>query len=65
MILEDVKASKDADLAAPGPAHPTAGGSAGGVVSGLSWIDRLLPVWIIGAMVVGVLMGYFAPQVGS
>lgn len=34
-----------------------------GVMSGLSWIDRLLPVWILAAMVVGVLLGPFAPQV--
>jgi ACR3 family arsenite efflux pump ArsB len=33
------------------------------VLSGLSWIDRLLPVWIVGAMVIGVLLGSFAPQV--
>ena len=44
------------------PAGAAAGG-AGAVLSGLSWIDRLLPVWIVGAMVIGVLLGSFAPQV--
>ena len=32
-----------------------------GVVQGLSWVDRLLVVWILGAMVVGVVCGKFAP----
>jgi ACR3 family arsenite transporter len=35
------------------------------VLSGLSWLDRLLPVWIVLAMVVGVLLGSFVPQVNS
>ena len=29
------------------------------LLKGLSWVDRLLPVWIIGAMVLGVLLGYY------
>eukprot|EP00877_Chromochloris_zofingiensis_P010831 jgi/Chrzof1/6000/Cz17g00070.t1 len=33
------------------------------VLKNLSWLDRLLPVWIIIAMVVGVVLGYFAPAV--
>jgi len=33
------------------------------VLSGLSWLDRLLPVWIVLAMVLGVLIGSFLPQV--
>lgn len=33
------------------------------MLSGLSWLDRLLPVWIVLAMVVGVLLGSFVPQV--
>lgn len=33
------------------------------MLSGLSWLDRLLPVWIVLAMVLGVLIGSFLPQV--
>jgi len=29
----------------------------------MSWIDRLLPIWIILAMVLGVLLGYYVPAV--
>ena len=32
-----------------------------GVVQGLSWVDRLLVVWILGAMIIGVVCGKFAP----
>ncbi len=32
-----------------------------GVVQGLSCVDRLLVVWILGAMVIGVVCGKFAP----
>uniref|UniRef100_A0A383W304 Arsenical-resistance protein n=1 Tax=Tetradesmus obliquus TaxID=3088 RepID=A0A383W304_TETOB len=56
---------KGAD-AAPGaaPTAAAAGAAAGrGVMSGLSWLDRLLPVWIVAAMVMGVLLGSLAPQV--
>lgn len=35
------------------------------MLASLSWLDRLLPVWIILAMVVGVLLGSFVPQVGA
>jgi hypothetical protein len=31
----------------------------------MSWVDRLLPLWIIGAMVLGVLLGYYVPAVGG
>ena len=36
---------------------------AGGVLKQLSFLDRFLPVWIIGAMGVGLLLGYFVPAV--
>jgi len=29
----------------------------------MSWVDRLLPLWIIGAMVLGVVLGYYVPVV--
>jgi len=32
---------------------------------GLSWVSRLLPVWIILAMAVGLLLGKYLPQVGK
>jgi hypothetical protein len=34
------------------------------VIQGLSWIDRLLALWIILAMILGVLLGKFVPAVG-
>jgi hypothetical protein len=50
--------------AAPGATAAAAAAPAGGgVMSGLSWLDRLLPVWIVAAMVLGVLLGSLAPQV--
>lgn len=47
----------------PGAAGPS--GAAASVLASLSWIDRLLPVWIIAAMVIGVVLGYFVPQVSK
>lgn len=47
----------------PAAAEMASAGGAGAVLSGLSWLDRLLPVWIVGAMVIGVLLGSLAPQV--
>eukprot|EP00878_Enallax_costatus_P015853 GHUV01016613.1.p1 GENE.GHUV01016613.1~~GHUV01016613.1.p1 ORF type:complete len:327 (+),score=88.65 GHUV01016613.1:157-1137(+) len=44
-----------------GPPPATASSS---VLAGLSWIDKLLPLWIIVAMVLGVVLGYFVPKVG-
>ena len=38
-------------------------GHAGGVLKQLSFLDRFLPVWIIGAMGLGILLGYFVPAV--
>ncbi|CAL8467475.1 g7013 [Coccomyxa elongata] len=37
--------------------------TAGGVFKKLSWLDCLLPIWIIGAMALGILLGYFVPAV--
>lgn len=34
-----------------------------GVLMKLSLLDRFLPVWIIGAMALGILLGYFVPAV--
>ena len=36
---------------------------AGGVLKQLLFLDRFLPVWIFGAMGLGILLGYFAPAV--
>ena len=36
---------------------------AGGVLKQLSFLDRFLPVWIIGAMGLGLLLGYYVPAV--
>ena len=34
------------------------------VFKGLGWLDRLLALWILLAMVVGILLGNFVPSVG-
>lgn len=31
---------------------------------GLGWLDRLLALWILLAMIIGVLLGNFVPNVG-
>ena len=31
---------------------------------GLGWLDRLLALWILLAMVIGILLGNFVPSVG-
>ncbi|MFC4946195.1 ACR3 family arsenite efflux transporter [Pseudonocardia sp. GCM10023141] len=46
------------------PAAPGTGGEAG-VVAKLSTLDRFLPVWIIAAMVVGLLGGRLVPGLGA
>lgn len=48
----------EAPAVQPAPATAT-------VMSGLGWLDRLLPVWIVAAMVLGVLLGYLVPAVRS
>lgn len=55
--------SPSTSLDAGGAAGIVTSGGASAVLSGLSWLDRLLPVWIILAMVAGVLLGSFVPQV--
>ena len=34
------------------------------VYKGLGWLDRLLAVWILFAMIIGVLLGNFVPNIG-
>lgn len=31
----------------------------------MSWLDRLLPLWILAAMVLGVVLGWQVPEVGA
>lgn len=37
--------------------NPLSGGLS--LLASLSFLDRYLPVWIIGAMVIGVVLGYY------
>ena len=36
---------------------------AAGVLKAMSFLDRYLAVWVLAAMVIGVLVGYFAPGI--
>lgn len=36
-----------------------------GVFQQMSFLDRFLPVWIIGAMVIGVVCGYYVPDLAQ
>lgn len=44
---------------------PPADPSAGGVVRGMSLLDRWLPAWILAAMLLGLALGRFVPAVGD
>lgn len=60
-MLQGAPAASGGDEATAAPA--AAATNAGGVLANLSWLDRLLPVLVVAAMVAGVLIGYYAPQV--
>ncbi len=62
MLSTEGPAAEDEALQAAPTAVSTTTGS---ILAGLSWIDKLLPLWIIASMVLGVLLGYFVPQVGT
>lgn len=34
------------------------------VIKGLGWLDRFLAVWILLAMIIGILLGNFVPETG-
>lgn len=34
------------------------------IFKGLGWVDRLLALWILLAMVIGILLGNFVPETG-
>jgi ACR3 family arsenite transporter len=60
---EPLTSDKDAD-----PESTRHGGSAavekGSVIKGLGWLDRFLAVWILLAMIIGVLLGNFVEETG-
>lgn len=41
--------------------RPARGAQVAGVLVNLSWLDRLLPVWIVLAMATGLLLGSLVP----
>lgn len=60
----DVNACKDVGDG-KGACSPLNDKPAPSVLQQMSWVDRLLPVWIIGAMALGLLLGYFVPSVSA
>ena len=34
-----------------------------GVLKAMSFLDRFLAVWVLAAMIIGVVVGYFAPGI--
>lgn len=52
---EDVERRTDPSISSD--AHTSA-------FKGLGWLDRLLALWILLAMIIGVLLGNFVPNVG-
>ncbi|OXV07254.1 hypothetical protein Egran_04977 [Elaphomyces granulatus] len=54
---KEVDVEKRTSLSASSDAHVSA-------FKGLGWLDRLLVLWILLAMIIGVLLGNFVPNVG-
>jgi hypothetical protein len=52
--------SPPANTSIPPPATPTTMGES--LLKKLSFLDRFLALWILIAMVVGILLGYFVPD---
>jgi ACR3 family arsenite transporter len=57
MAMEGVDIEKHTSPSPTSDAHVSA-------FKGLGWLDRLLALWIVLAMVIGVLLGNFVPNVG-
>lgn len=61
--LDDVDGEKPTDLEKQA-AESSAPTSKESVYQGLGWLDRLLVLWILLAIIIGVLLGNFVPSVG-
>jgi ACR3 family arsenite transporter len=59
-MIEDSDA--DTEKQTPDPSPEKAQSSA---FKALGWLDRLLALWILLAMIIGILLGNFAPNTGS
>lgn len=54
---KEVDTEKHTDPSATSDAHVSA-------FKGLGWLDRFLALWILLAMIIGILLGNFVPNIG-
>ena len=48
----------------PSKPDPSADNGGGSAFNALGWLDRLLALWILLAMAIGIILGNFAPDIG-
>lgn len=61
---EDAKESDMVDVEPQNPSHGSKPASKTSVYQGLGWLDRLLALWILLAIIVGILLGNYVDSVG-
>jgi hypothetical protein len=62
-VVEKTKEREAADLEQQSPPHPKTAAKKS-VYQSLGWLDRLLALWILLAIVIGILLGNYVDSVG-